>query len=264
MLSSRRLALVRDLVRIVFRQRAEIIAENLFLRRQLALHQERKARRRRATPAAKLALVAWSRFFPWTRAPAIVRPSTFVRWHRAGFRLFWRWKSCGPGRPPLPKNLTQLMSFFAGVPDSTHSGSQQQQQSGECLQQRADELTAIGEALLWVLVQRPTQRRPDRLGEHWIYRMNRSGLVLHGRRDFAPILHSERMLPGQQFVRDHCQCELIGLRRGREVGSKCFRSDVPIERELVIPCHRAERLADAIASEFDSTVIAYPYKAWIE
>ena len=60
------LALVRDLVRIVFRQRAEIIAENLFLRRQLALYQERKARRRRPTPAAKLALVVLSRFFPGT------------------------------------------------------------------------------------------------------------------------------------------------------------------------------------------------------
>jgi hypothetical protein len=107
------LAVVRDLVRIVFRQRAEIIAENLFLRRQLALYQERKARRRRPTPATKLALVALSRFFPWTGALAIVRPSTFVRWHRAGFRLFWRWKSRRPGRPPLPKNLQTLILTMA-------------------------------------------------------------------------------------------------------------------------------------------------------
>ena len=40
------LALVRDLMRIVFRPRAEIITKNLFLRRQLALYQECKARRR--------------------------------------------------------------------------------------------------------------------------------------------------------------------------------------------------------------------------
>jgi hypothetical protein len=46
------------------RTRAEIIAENLFLRRQLALYQERKARRRRPTRADNLALVALSRFFP--------------------------------------------------------------------------------------------------------------------------------------------------------------------------------------------------------
>src|SRR4051812_13123611 len=44
------LAVVRDLIRIRFRTRVEIIAENLFLRRQLALYQERKARRRRPTP----------------------------------------------------------------------------------------------------------------------------------------------------------------------------------------------------------------------
>jgi hypothetical protein len=69
---------------------AEIIAENLFLRRQLALYQERKARRRRPTPAAKLALVVLRRFFPWTGALAIVRPNTFICWHRAGFRLVVR------------------------------------------------------------------------------------------------------------------------------------------------------------------------------
>src|SRR5262249_28470245 len=63
----------------------EIIAENLFLRRQLALYQERKARRRRSTPAVKFTLVLLSRFFPWERTLAIVKPSTLVRWHRAGF-----------------------------------------------------------------------------------------------------------------------------------------------------------------------------------
>jgi hypothetical protein len=45
------LALARDLVRIGLRSRSEIIAENLFLRRQLALYQERKTRRRRPMPA---------------------------------------------------------------------------------------------------------------------------------------------------------------------------------------------------------------------
>jgi putative transposase len=80
---------------------------------QLALYQERKSRRRRPTAAAKLALVVLSRFFPWTQALAIVRPSTFVRWHRAGFRLLWRWKSRPLGRPPLPKNLRALITTMA-------------------------------------------------------------------------------------------------------------------------------------------------------
>ena len=70
------LAVLGDLIHVGFRTRAEIIAENLFLRRQLALYQERKVRRRRPTPAAKLAMIALSRFFPWEQALAIVKPST--------------------------------------------------------------------------------------------------------------------------------------------------------------------------------------------
>jgi putative transposase len=113
------LALVQDLVRIVFWRRAELIAENLFLRRQLALYQE--APRRRPTPA-KLALVVLSRFFPWAGALAIVRPNTFIRWHRAGFRLFWRWKSRRPGRLPLPKNLRILIRRMAAENPSWGEG----------------------------------------------------------------------------------------------------------------------------------------------
>jgi putative transposase len=54
-----------------------------------------------------------SRFFPWAQALAIVTPSTLVRWHRAGFRLFWRWKSRSAGRPLLPKNLRALINTMA-------------------------------------------------------------------------------------------------------------------------------------------------------
>jgi len=116
------LAVLRDLIRIGFRTRAEIIAENLFLRRQLALYQERKTRRRRPTPPAKLALVVLSRFFQWAPALAIVQSTTFVRWHRAGFRLFWRWKSRPLGRPRLPKNLQTLILTMAGENPSWGEG----------------------------------------------------------------------------------------------------------------------------------------------
>jgi hypothetical protein len=86
-------------LRLCLRPPTTLAAENLFLRKQLALYQERHVKPRRATNATRLALVWLSRWFSWRQALAIVQPDTFTRWHRQGFRLFWRWKSrCG--RPP--------------------------------------------------------------------------------------------------------------------------------------------------------------------
>jgi transposase InsO family protein len=89
-----------------------LAAENLFLRKQLALYQERQGKPRRATPATRMALVWLSRWFDWRRALGIVKPETFIGWHRQGFRLFWRWKS-RPGRPTLPKALQVLIRRMA-------------------------------------------------------------------------------------------------------------------------------------------------------
>jgi hypothetical protein len=80
-----------------------LAAENLFLRKQLALYQELQAKPRRATNTSRLALVWLSRWFDWRSALSIVKPETFTRWHRQGFRWFWRRKSM-PGRPALPKD----------------------------------------------------------------------------------------------------------------------------------------------------------------
>jgi putative transposase len=91
---------------------AALVAENLFLRKQLALYQERQVKPRRATDATRLALVWLGRWFDWRQALAIVQPETFTRWHRQGFRLFWRWKS-GPGRPPIPADLQALIRRMA-------------------------------------------------------------------------------------------------------------------------------------------------------
>jgi hypothetical protein len=75
-----------------------LAAENLFLRKQLALYQERHIKPRRAPNATRLALVWLGRWFDWRQALCIVQPATLTRWHRQGFRLFWRWKS-QQGRP---------------------------------------------------------------------------------------------------------------------------------------------------------------------
>jgi putative transposase len=91
---------------------AALAAENLFRRQQLALYQERHIKPQRATDATRLTLVWLARCFDWHRALVIVRPATLIRWHRQGFRLFWRWKSA-PGRPPIPAELRRLIRRMA-------------------------------------------------------------------------------------------------------------------------------------------------------
>ena len=70
-----------------------LAAENLFLRKQLGLYEERQVKPRQATNATRLALVWLSHWFDWRSALRIVKPATFAGWHRQGFRLFWRLKS---------------------------------------------------------------------------------------------------------------------------------------------------------------------------
>jgi putative transposase len=97
---------------LCLRPSTALAAENLFLRKQLALYQERKVKPRRATNAMRLALVWLGRWFDWRQALTIVQPQTFVRWQRQGVRLFWRWKST-LGRPPIPADLQALTRRMA-------------------------------------------------------------------------------------------------------------------------------------------------------
>jgi hypothetical protein len=109
------LAFVRDvaddfasLIRLSVSSRTAVVAENLFLRKQLAFFQEREIRPRRLTNMARLSLVFWSLFFDWKSVLVVVRPATLIGWHRKAFRLFWKWKSRS-GRPRIPLELRQLI-----------------------------------------------------------------------------------------------------------------------------------------------------------
>ena len=95
------------------RSQGALVAENLFLRKQLALFQERKVRPRRADDSTRWVMATLSRFFPWRGALVNVKADTLTRWHRKGFRFFWRWKSKPTGRPPLPKDLRRLIREMA-------------------------------------------------------------------------------------------------------------------------------------------------------
>src|SRR6202040_4327414 len=50
-------------------------------------------------------MIALARFFDWRDALVIVKPETFIRWHRTAFKVFWRWRSRKRVRPALPRNL---------------------------------------------------------------------------------------------------------------------------------------------------------------
>jgi putative transposase len=58
-------------------------------------------------------MIALGRFFDWREALTVVKPETFLKWHRTAFRLLWRWKSRNPGRPALPKSLRELVQRMA-------------------------------------------------------------------------------------------------------------------------------------------------------
>src|SRR5215467_14532216 len=100
-------------VQLSLQPRSALAAENLFLRKQLALYLDHQVKPSRARAATKLTLVLLSRRFAWREALTVVKPETFIRWHREGFRLFWRWKSKPRGRPPVPPDLQRLIAEMA-------------------------------------------------------------------------------------------------------------------------------------------------------
>ncbi len=73
--------------------KADLIAENALLRHQLALL-KRQSKRPKLKPANRLSLLLLAKISrSWREALLIVQPATLLRWHREGYRLFWKWKS---------------------------------------------------------------------------------------------------------------------------------------------------------------------------
>ncbi len=86
----------------------------LALRQQLGTY-ARKRSRPRLTALDRSFWTALSSFWPpWKEALVIVKPDTMVRWHRKGFRLYWRTISKrGPGRPPISGEVKALIVRLA-------------------------------------------------------------------------------------------------------------------------------------------------------
>ena len=91
--------------------RATLQLENVALRQQVAVL-KRERPRPRLHPLDRVFWVLLFHLWPrWKDALVIVKPETVIGWHRRGFRLFWKWKSCHgkPGRPRTSKEIRELI-----------------------------------------------------------------------------------------------------------------------------------------------------------
>jgi len=95
----------------LFRSRASLEAEILMLRHQLNVLQRKAPKRLVFSNFDRFVFASLYRIAPDVlNALVIVKPQTVIRWHRAGFRLFWRWRSRSRGgRPKVPLEIRQLI-----------------------------------------------------------------------------------------------------------------------------------------------------------
>ena len=94
-----------------FKSKCRLEAENVALRHQLIVLRRKMQGRVRLTNNDRWFLIQLYRWFPSIlNVLTIIRPETLVRWHRAGFRCYWRWKSRPRGgRPQIEVNLRALI-----------------------------------------------------------------------------------------------------------------------------------------------------------
>jgi len=95
----------------LFKSRRRLEAENLFLRHQLNIALRRTPPRLRLRGSDRALLVWITRIWPsLLDLSRVVKPETILRWHRSGFKAFWRWKSRHrPGRPKIDRELRDLI-----------------------------------------------------------------------------------------------------------------------------------------------------------
>src|SRR6516162_8974999 len=105
------LQLLGTFVANLFKSRRRLEAENLFLRHQLNIAIRRAPHRLQLRGSDRALLVWMTWLWPGLLGLSrVIQPGTILRWHRAGFRAYWRWKSRGrPGRPRVSRELRELI-----------------------------------------------------------------------------------------------------------------------------------------------------------
>ena len=103
--------LIWSVLLVVLRSRAALAAENLVLRQQINVLRRTAPKRPFLSNVDRLIFVCLYRLFPGVRnVLAIVKPETIIRWHRWGFRAYWRWRSrIRGGRPKVPLEIRRLI-----------------------------------------------------------------------------------------------------------------------------------------------------------
>ena len=103
--------LALNLLAALVKSKSRLEAENAALRQQLIVLQRKLRGRVRFSNDDRLFFIQLYRWFPSIlKAMLIIRPETLIRWHRAGFRGYWRWKSRPlGGRPPIGTELRALI-----------------------------------------------------------------------------------------------------------------------------------------------------------
>jgi len=104
------LRMVWAFLRSFFASRAALAAENMMLRQQLIVV-HRAVPRPKFRRIDRILLCLLSRLWSgWKSALLVVPPDTVTRWHRQGFKLYWRWKSRKkPGRPRVDREVSDLI-----------------------------------------------------------------------------------------------------------------------------------------------------------
>src|SRR6202043_580728 len=136
-----------------FKARATLEAENLVLRQQVNVLRRRTPKRPHLNNTDRFLFVWLYRWFPSVlEVVAIVRPETIIRWHRAGFRTYWRWRSRNRvGRPKVSAELRTLIGemsrarrvFMVSCSNSA-SRSPSRRSLGTCAATRGHRLRAGG------------------------------------------------------------------------------------------------------------------------
>ena len=156
-------------LRLLGRERQDLVLENIVLRQQLAVH-ERRGHRAKLKPAdRRFWSVTARRWVRWRSHVRIVQPATVVGWHRSAWRRYWRWKSRSRvlGRPRIDAETRLLIARL--VAENSTWG----------VRRIADELKTLGMSVSSFTVHRYLRRtRPP--SPSW-----RTFLRLHARQIWA-------------------------------------------------------------------------------